>query len=136
MMIGLKRGKTWTKAGNVRAPSKTQLVEMVLKAWNALSSDLIVKSFMVCGQHKFAKPEDVTCLKDKGPVSEAKQTVVDIWDSHPDAIGQVENAEIEDEEQLFANELVVIEKEDDSGTESEFANELVVIEKENDVDTK
>ena len=123
----LEKGeKTWTKAGNFRAPSKTQLIDMVLKAWNALSSDLIVKSFMVCGQHKFAKPEDVTCLKDKGPVSEAKQTVVDIWESHPDAIGQVENAEIEEEEQLFANELIVIEKEDNSGTESEFANELVV----------
>ena len=39
----------------------------------------------------------------------------------PDAIGQVENAEIEDEEQLFANELVVIEKENDGDTE--FANE-------------
>ena len=38
-----------------------------------------------------------------------------------DAIGQVENAEIEDEEQLFANELVVIEKENDGDTE--FANE-------------
>ena len=51
-------------------------------------------------------------LKEKGPVSEAKQTVVDIWDSQ--AIGQVENPDIEDEEQLFANELVVIEKENDS----------------------
>ena len=49
-------------------------------------------------------------------MSEAKQTVVDIWDSHPDAIGQVENADIEDEEQLFANELVVIDKENDSDT--------------------
>ena len=52
------------------------------------------------------------CLKEKGPVSEAKQTVVDIWDSHPDAIAPVENVEIEDEEQLFANELVVIEKDE------------------------
>ena len=47
-------------------------------------------------------------------MSEAKQTVVDIWDSQ--AIGQVENPDIEDEEQLFANELVVIDKENDSDT--------------------
>ena len=49
--------------GNVRAPSKEILCDMVLKAWEAVSNDIIEKSFLIVGQSKIVKPEDIECLK-------------------------------------------------------------------------
>ena len=45
-----KGAKTYTKSNNVRAPSKDQLVDMVLEAWKSLSEEAICKSFFRCGQ--------------------------------------------------------------------------------------
>ena len=42
---------------------------MVLKAWEAVSNNIIEKSFLVVGQSKISKPEDIDCLK-KGPTCE------------------------------------------------------------------
>ena len=36
---------------------------MVLKAWEAVSNNIIEKSFLVVGQSKISKPEDIDCLK-------------------------------------------------------------------------
>ena len=45
--------------GNVRTPSKEILRDMVLKAWEAVSNDIIKKSFLIVGQSKISKPEDI-----------------------------------------------------------------------------
>ncbi len=39
--------KTFTKSGNLRAPSRRLLVDWVLKAWNALDRDTVINSFKV-----------------------------------------------------------------------------------------
>ena len=36
---------------------------MVLKAWETVSNDIIEKSFLIVGQSKIAKPEDIERLK-------------------------------------------------------------------------
>jgi len=36
---------------------------MVLKAWEAVSNGIIEKSFLIVGQSKIVKPEDIECLK-------------------------------------------------------------------------
>ena len=41
--------KSFTKQNNVRACSKTQLVEMVLESWRSLDEEMICKSFFACG---------------------------------------------------------------------------------------
>ena len=101
----------------MRAPSKTQLVEMVLKAWNSISTEILVKSFKVCGQHKDALPDEIACLKENMPVAEAKAVVAEIWDKTAAEIGEVQNIEEEDDEQLFDNELVVV-----NGSVAEFVS--------------
>ena len=40
--------KTYTKAGNMRAPSKLQVVNWVTEAWNSLSEQMIQDSFKTC----------------------------------------------------------------------------------------
>ena len=51
------------------------------------------------------------------PVSEAKAAIVEIWDKNADDLGPVQNDMVEDDEQLFANELVVEENDTDSDDE-------------------
>jgi len=36
---------------------------MVLKVWEAVSNNIYDKSFLVVGQSKISKPEDIDCLK-------------------------------------------------------------------------
>lgn len=41
--------KTYTASGNMRSPTKDQLVRWVKEAWEWLSADTIAKSFKTCG---------------------------------------------------------------------------------------
>ena len=41
--------KTYSKAGNVRAPSKLLCLQWVKESWDSITSDIIVKSFRACG---------------------------------------------------------------------------------------
>ena len=41
--------KSYTAQGNVRAPSKAQCIEWVKLAWQSVTRETIVKSFVVCG---------------------------------------------------------------------------------------
>ena len=56
-------------------------------------------------------------MKENAPVSEAKAAIVEFWDKNADDIGSVQNEMVEDDEQLFANELVVEENDTDSDDE-------------------
>lgn len=44
----MREKKTYTKAGNMRAPSKLQVVNWVIQAWNSLSEQMIQDSFKTC----------------------------------------------------------------------------------------
>lgn len=41
--------KTYTKGGNLRAPSLDVLCDFVIKSWNAVSAKIVIKSFIKCG---------------------------------------------------------------------------------------
>ena len=55
---------TFTKAGNMRAPSKMQLCDMVVNSWNRISNDIVEKSFLSCGQNPYTQVEMISCFKD------------------------------------------------------------------------
>ena len=61
--------KTYTAAGNLRVVSKTTLCDMVVKAWESISSTLIVKSFQCCGLLPNPSIGDITCFKDGRPAA-------------------------------------------------------------------
>ena len=41
--------KSYTPAGNLRAPDKLLCLQWVKQAWNKVTSEVIIKSFQVCG---------------------------------------------------------------------------------------
>lgn len=58
--------KTYTKGGNPRAPTKSEIVQWVKLAWRSLSTELIVNSFRTCGitvATDGSEDTDVHCLK-------------------------------------------------------------------------
>ena len=66
--------KEYTAGGNMKPPSKAQMVTWVKKAWNGLSKDMIQKSFRVCGIVKVdgSQDEEIAVMKDGGIASEAR----------------------------------------------------------------
>merc|ERR1711884_891237 len=71
--------KTFTKAGNVRAPSRATLCDFIVEAWKSISPELIQKSFRACGQSIDAKVEDIHCLKKGEKAEEAFAGVSEFW---------------------------------------------------------
>ena len=102
--------KTFTEHGNPRAPSKTDLCDMVVAAWNDISNELIRKSFLVCGQAIESMPDDISCLKTGRTASAALSTVKEIW-QNPLSTGISDVFDDnEDEDELHRNEIVVFEE--------------------------
>ena len=97
--------KTYTKHGNIRAPSKVTICDMVLEAWESISQELIEKSFRVCGQTKNAKPEDIDCLKKDRSCENAFDSVSGLWDKVSENVDALD--EVEDDDEMFKNEVVI-----------------------------
>ena len=76
--------QTYTKAGNVRAPSRTEICEMVIQAWGSIPEEMIAKSFSSCGQLKDGNPENITCMKEGHPAAKALEEVQKFWNFTPD----------------------------------------------------
>ena len=65
-----------TAAGNLQPPSKLQMCEWVVKAWNSLRAELIKKSFKVCGltyNLDGSEDHDIHALKTLNMVPELQQ---------------------------------------------------------------
>ena len=59
--------KSYTPAGNVRAPSKVLCLQWVKEAWSSVSTEVVKKSFISCGisvNVDGSEDQEVHCLKD------------------------------------------------------------------------
>ena len=54
--------KSYIKKGNMRSMTKMQLVDNIVKAWDMIPKDVIIKSFRICGQVKDVRPNDLLCM--------------------------------------------------------------------------
>ena len=100
--------KSFTKQNNVRACSKTQLVEMVLESWRSLDEEMICKSFFACGQAKTARPEDITCLKQGHPGEGAFDLVAQGWDIAPDIL-EIPEVEVDTNQDIGVDKAPEVE---------------------------
>lgn len=118
----LDSGKqTTTAAGNVRAPSRTDICDMVSQAWNDLSEEMIAKSFANCGQTKDGIPEDVTCMKEGRVAAPALEKVKQFWNFNADQFVEDVNQNLEaDENEDF---VVVDENDEDEEAHDETQDE-------------
>ena len=65
---------SFTPAGNMRASDKLTCLQWVVKGWKAVSTELIIKSFKVCGISVAVdgtEDDQIHCLKPGGTASEA-----------------------------------------------------------------
>jgi hypothetical protein len=64
--------KTYTKSGNMRAPSMEVYLQWIVDAWEQLPKELIIKSFKGCGlTNALDGSEDkmIRCFKPTGPIT-------------------------------------------------------------------
>lgn len=54
---------TFTKGGNIRSLSKTQVCDTIVKVLKSISSDTVKNSFNCCGLSPESIPIDITCMK-------------------------------------------------------------------------
>ena len=71
---------TFTKEGNLCAPSKTQLCDMIVKAWETIFPDMVVKSFKVCGQAPNILVSEILTFKDGKACEEGRQKLENLWE--------------------------------------------------------
>ena len=111
--------KTYTAAGNVRAPSKALCLQWVSECWEALSVETIKESFRVCGiSASTDRTEDgeLCCLKTGTVAAEAREplrqetatllSALEAGDQHDDNADSFTDME-EDEDELDDNEVML-----------------------------
>ena len=100
---------TYTPKGNIRAPTRMQMCDMIVSAWASISEDLIVKSFLITGQLKESKPEDISCMKDGRVLSDALTDTKKIWGKPYDAPLSFHTEE-EDWDEMNKNEVIIYDE--------------------------
>lgn len=106
--------KSYTPAGNVRAPSKLLCVQWVKEAWSKVSREVVVKSFAVCGisvSVDGSEDNGIHCIKD-GEIGMAAYRDIQtktralhdkLEESDEDPFADM----IEDDEELEYNEIAI-----------------------------
>ena len=74
---------TFTKKGNMRAPSMTQMCNMVATAWEGITADIILRSFKVCGQMPDCQVSDILAFRDGKTCSGGREKLETLWDVDP-----------------------------------------------------
>ena len=70
--------KTYTATGNVRPPSKVLCLQWVKGCWEALTAEIVQKSFHACGisvSTDGTEDDEIHCLKEGGVAADARETV-------------------------------------------------------------
>ena len=106
--------KSYTAAGNMRAPSKALCLQWVRECWEALPTELIQKSFRACGisiDVDGANDSKIHCLKDGGVAAAARETLSSatarlLSGADEDDVDPFAELE-EDEDELSENEIVM-----------------------------
>ena len=70
---------TFTKNGNIRSLSKTQVCDTLVKVLKSINSDTVKNSFTCCGLSPESIPIDITCMKEGRPAESACDLVRKFW---------------------------------------------------------
>lgn len=110
----LDSGKqTVTTSGNVRAPSRTDICDMVVEAWNDIPEEMIAKSFADCGQAVDCRPEQISCMKEGKVGSPALEKVKEFWDFLPDQFQGIDLNQIQEVDESEEMDVIDVESSDD-----------------------
>ena len=111
--------KSYTPAGNMRPPEKALSLKWVKEAWQSVSTDLVTKSFVVCGisaDIDGSQDSEIGCIKEGVIAAEAARTIAEKTQEltmdrpetqDPFADLDEDSEPAEDEDELEENETVV-----------------------------
>ena len=74
------------KHENMRSASKTQLCDMVMKAWGEITPVMVMNSFKVCGQMPGCNVPDILPFRDGKACAEGRSKLESLWDFDPSMI--------------------------------------------------
>ena len=101
---------SYTKSNNIRAPSKTDLADFVVKSWDSILEHLIENSFLACGQAKTCNPALISCLKEGRQCADLLPEIQLVWNKNPINIDSNPLEEEECKEELANNEVVIFDE--------------------------
>ena len=70
---------SFTRGGNMKAASMTQICNMVVRAWEDITPDIIIKSFKVCGQSPDTEVGDILAFRDGMTCTQGRQNLEYLW---------------------------------------------------------
>ena len=107
---------TYTRGGNMRSASNTQLCDMIVSAWNDIEPEIIQNSFKVCGQVPGIEVKDILSFKDGKTCSSGRAKLESLWHldcdridinllciKHPEDIVDVDEFQGDNEEDVFVD---------------------------------
>ena len=77
---------SFTKGGNLKSASMTQICDMVMEAWNDITPDIILKSFKVCGQAPDTEVSDILAFKEGKTCALGRETLENLWSVDIDTV--------------------------------------------------
>ena len=77
---------TYTRSGKERMPTKTDLCNIAVKAWDNISTEIITKSFRVCGQVADVNIDEIVCFRDGRCAASGKHLLEDLMKLEPNDI--------------------------------------------------
>ena len=108
--------KSYTAAGNTRAPDKALCLRWVKEAWNSVTTEVVIKSFRVCGisvDTDGSEDGEIHCIKEGEIAAEASPVIAEktaslfVASEEDDCDPFAESDLEEDEDELADNELTV-----------------------------
>ena len=72
---------------------------MIVAAWQSLSSDLIINSFVCCGQTRSVSPADISCFKDGRPAADGRERLEELFALPPTSQAPADIAMLDELEQ-------------------------------------
>ena len=123
---------TFTKAGNMRSLSKTQVCDTLVNVLKSIESETVKNSFTCCGLNPESLPIDITCMKKDRPAEAACDLVRSFWF---DSKKHLENPNNEITElDMIAEDIpeLIIDNDEPSETLNDTANISIMPESNED----
>ena len=105
-----------TDAGNLKPPSRRTLVQWILKAWDILSTELIKKSFVLCGLTTMvdgSMDNEIHCFKPGQPCEKGRAMLAEQFKQFNEIEGNPFEPEKEDIDESAPTFLLIDEDEDE-----------------------
>ena len=83
------------------------MCDMIVKAWDYISEEMVRHAFLVCGQSRSSTPEDISCLKEGRVPHGVLEKVKKMWSKPFDAPLHITENDEEDIDELYRNEIVI-----------------------------